>query len=298
MRDLRQRFRTVLRYFLAPAVLALSLGASQPASGTTLMRMSLAQISQAAQAIVRARCIGNSTRWDAGEIWTFTSFDIEETWSGSAPAQISVRLLGGRVGNLTSTVSGVPRFSPGEEVVLFLEHYAARRLFHRELGAGHLPHSPRRSHGRRSRRAGHRRLRRLRSGHAPLRDYWDSQSSDCDVSVARGRRSTQRSRGDSRETRVRNRHGHASRFQHAFHALSGRLPDGFDGAAIRRMPRARSVESLRVFAARSPVEHVTAAHAANDSHGRHRRNERATHRNRAGNFGFFRRMVRRHRHDD
>jgi hypothetical protein len=85
------------------------------------MRMSLAQISQAAQAIIRARCISNSTRWNAGEIWTFTSFEIEEIWSGSAPAQISVRLLGGRVGDITSTVSGVPRFSPGEEVVLFLE---------------------------------------------------------------------------------------------------------------------------------------------------------------------------------
>lgn len=124
MRNLRQRVTTVIRYVLAPAALVLSLGASQPASGTTLMRMSLAQITQAAQVIVRARCIGNSTRWDAGEIWTFTSFDVEETWSGSAPAQISVRLLGGSVGNLTSTVSGVPRFSPGEEVVLFLESTA------------------------------------------------------------------------------------------------------------------------------------------------------------------------------
>jgi hypothetical protein len=120
MRNLSQRFTAVFRYFLAPVALLLSLGANPPASGTTLMRMSLAQISQAAQVIVRARCIGSSTGWDAGEIWTFTSFKIEETWHGSAPAQVSVRLLGGRVGNITSTVSGVPRFSPGEEVVLFL----------------------------------------------------------------------------------------------------------------------------------------------------------------------------------
>jgi hypothetical protein len=32
-----------------------------------------------------------------------------------------VRLLGGRAGNLTSSVSGVPRFQAGEEVLLFLE---------------------------------------------------------------------------------------------------------------------------------------------------------------------------------
>jgi len=35
-----------------------------------------------------------------------------------------VRLLGGSVGNLTSTVSGVPRFRPGEEVILFLQNTA------------------------------------------------------------------------------------------------------------------------------------------------------------------------------
>jgi hypothetical protein len=109
------------RYALAAAVLLVTLAASRPTSATTLMRMSPAQMSQAAQLIVRARCLDNSTRWDAGEIWTFTSFDIEESWLGAAPAQISVRLLGGRVGNLTSSVSGIPRFSRGEEAILFLE---------------------------------------------------------------------------------------------------------------------------------------------------------------------------------
>ena len=122
MRNLRQQFTAVLHYVLVSTVLLFVLSTSQPASGTILMRMSLTQISQAAQVIVRARCIGKSTGWDAGEIWTFTSFETEETWSGSAPSQISVRLLGGSVGNFTSTVSGVPRFSPGEEVVLFLEN--------------------------------------------------------------------------------------------------------------------------------------------------------------------------------
>jgi hypothetical protein len=69
----------------------------------------------------RARCLANSTGWDAGEIWTLTNFEITETWRGSASGRIRVRLLGGKVGNLTSSVSSVPRFRPGEEVVLFLE---------------------------------------------------------------------------------------------------------------------------------------------------------------------------------
>jgi hypothetical protein len=96
--------------------------AAATAGATTLLRMSLAQISQTAQVIVRARCEGNFTAWDAGEIWTFTTFQVEEVWRGSLPVpQIRVRLLGGRAGNLTSNVSGVPRFRAGEDVVLFLE---------------------------------------------------------------------------------------------------------------------------------------------------------------------------------
>jgi hypothetical protein len=96
-------------------------GACGAARATTLLRMSLAEMSRMAQAIVRARCAGNSTGWDAGEIWTFTAFDAEEVWHGATPARFTVRLLGGRAGNLTSSVSGVPRFRPGEDVVLFLE---------------------------------------------------------------------------------------------------------------------------------------------------------------------------------
>ncbi len=100
---------------------ALLLAMSGEAVATTLAHMSLEQMSQTAQVIVRARCQEDATSWDAGEIWTLTSFEVEEVWRGSAPARITVRLLGGRVGNLTSSVPGVPRFRAGDEVVLFLE---------------------------------------------------------------------------------------------------------------------------------------------------------------------------------
>lgn len=95
------------------------------ARATTLKRMSVADLSRVAHAVVRLRCIENSTRWDSGEIWTFTTFDVEEIWKGSTPSRITVRLIGGEVGNLKSTVSGVPRFVRGEELILFLERTAA-----------------------------------------------------------------------------------------------------------------------------------------------------------------------------
>lgn len=88
---------------------------------TTLMQMTVAQMAHAAQEIVRARCIANATQWDKGELWTFTTFDVEESWRGAANGRITVRLLGGRTAQFTSIVSGVPRFRRGEEVILFLQ---------------------------------------------------------------------------------------------------------------------------------------------------------------------------------
>jgi hypothetical protein len=112
------------------AVLWFALGAhsaisSPRAAATTLIHMTVAQMAKVAQVIVRARCIASSTSWDAGEIWTFTDFEVQETWSGSATSRIAVRLLGGKLGNVTSTVSGVPSFHAGEDVILFLERTRA-----------------------------------------------------------------------------------------------------------------------------------------------------------------------------
>ena len=117
----------MIRTLAALALLSASFAAIQPpALATALKRMSVADLSRAAHTVVRARCVTSSTRWDGGEIWTFTTFDVEETWKGSAPAQITVRLLGGQAGNFTSTVSGVPRFAPSEELILFLERTSAQ----------------------------------------------------------------------------------------------------------------------------------------------------------------------------
>ncbi len=100
---------------------ALLLALDSSAAATTIMRMSVERMAQVSPVIVHARCLENSVAWDAGEIWTFAGFEVLEVWRGSPPAQLTVRLLGGRSGNLTSHVSGVPHFRPGEEVVLFLE---------------------------------------------------------------------------------------------------------------------------------------------------------------------------------
>jgi hypothetical protein len=115
------RGKIVLSILLALAILL----AGTAARSTTLVHMSVAQMTQTAKLVIRARCVENSIRWEDGEIWTFTTFTIGETWKGPQNPflnqYLTIRLLGGTVGHFTSNVSGIPRFSPGEEVVLFLE---------------------------------------------------------------------------------------------------------------------------------------------------------------------------------
>jgi hypothetical protein len=97
---------------------------SQAALATSFEHLTLARLARTAQIIVRARCVSNSARWDGGEIWTITTWEEIELWKGSTSGLITVRLLGGTVGSVTSNVSGVPRFRPGEDVILFLEPLA------------------------------------------------------------------------------------------------------------------------------------------------------------------------------
>jgi hypothetical protein len=89
-------------------------------NATTFARLSPEQMATNSTLIVRARCTGSVVLVERGEIWTLTSFEPRETWKGNAPPVVRVRLLGGRTRDITSYVSGVPRFRTGEEVVLFL----------------------------------------------------------------------------------------------------------------------------------------------------------------------------------
>jgi hypothetical protein len=92
---------------------------------TTLVRLSVDQLAAGSDAVARVRYVRAESRWENGSIWTITTFDVVEKWKGNLPGQIDVRLPGGRVGHLTSTVEGAPKFNPGNETVMFLQRSPA-----------------------------------------------------------------------------------------------------------------------------------------------------------------------------
>src|SRR5579863_1306799 len=110
--------RTQIRIILSLAAALLCFPAIR---ATTLARLSLDQLAAGSDAVARVRCVSAQSRWEYGSIWTITTAEVVETMKGNLPREIEVRLPGGRVGHLTSSVDGAPKFGLEDEAVLFLE---------------------------------------------------------------------------------------------------------------------------------------------------------------------------------
>ncbi len=109
----RRRFLWIL-FLTGLALLAIA------ANATTLSRLRFEELVNQATAVARVRCIGVESLWENGEIWTETRFQIVELNKGLLPGVVSVRMLGGNIGNLHSRIDGVPAFRLGEEAYVFL----------------------------------------------------------------------------------------------------------------------------------------------------------------------------------
>ena len=107
----------LLLTFLLPLVPLASVRA------TTLVRLSLDQLAAGSDAVARVNFSTAESRWENGTIWTITTAKVMETMKGNLPSEISVRLPGGRVGHLTATVEGTPRFNPGDDAIVFLKSF-------------------------------------------------------------------------------------------------------------------------------------------------------------------------------
>jgi hypothetical protein len=109
----RRRFLWIL--FLAGLALTAIV-----ANATTFARKGFDELAQQATAIGRMRCVGTESRWENGEIWTETRFEVLENYKGTLPGTVMVRMIGGSTGHFHSRIEGVPKFRAGEEVYLFL----------------------------------------------------------------------------------------------------------------------------------------------------------------------------------
>jgi len=111
------------KLFLVVAVAALALVGAQAAFATSVLKLSLQELTKKSDSIVMARVDDAVASWDAGhkEIYTYITLSVLQGVKGNKGATtITLRQLGGTVGNIASIVPGMPSFRKGEEVVVFL----------------------------------------------------------------------------------------------------------------------------------------------------------------------------------
>ncbi len=113
----------MMRRLVWAAVLAGVMAAITPAHATTMVSMSIEQLTQASSDIVQARVVSQECGWNAArtQIVTITTLAVSESLRGKAASTVRVRQLGGTVGNLTVSIPGDVVFRLQGEYVVFLE---------------------------------------------------------------------------------------------------------------------------------------------------------------------------------
>jgi len=86
-------------------------------------RLSVEQLARKADLILRGHVveIKSEESLDRRSIATVIKLSVDEQWKGRKASDVTLRQPGGTVGGITQNVSGLPRFSLGEDVIVFLQ---------------------------------------------------------------------------------------------------------------------------------------------------------------------------------
>lgn len=104
------------------AVLSAGVLLASLASATTVIPLSLEQLTQASTQVVEGRAIQSWSQWNPSHsfILTYTQFQVARTLKGETSTTLVIQQLGGKLDGITQRVSGVHVWNSGEKAVLFL----------------------------------------------------------------------------------------------------------------------------------------------------------------------------------
>jgi hypothetical protein len=105
-----------------PAV-AFALLAPLTVFASVVIAMSMEEMTHRSPLVVRGTVHRVDTQWAEGrtKIWTYSEVVVQETIKGAVRTSVLVKQPGGVIGSIGERVSGAAVFTPGEDVVLFLE---------------------------------------------------------------------------------------------------------------------------------------------------------------------------------
>jgi hypothetical protein len=98
------------------------------ASATTVVPMSVEELTRAASEVIEAHAKRSWSSWNAQHtlIYTYTTFEVTKRLKGATTESVTVKQVGGSADGYTQKVSGVRQFQEGEDALLFLRPSVAR----------------------------------------------------------------------------------------------------------------------------------------------------------------------------
>lgn len=90
---------------------------------TTSQRLSLEQLAKEGDLVIRGHVqeMKGQEPSDRSAITTTVVISVEEQWKGPKVSTVTLKQPGGTAGEITQRVMGVPQFSVGEELILFVK---------------------------------------------------------------------------------------------------------------------------------------------------------------------------------
>src|SRR5665213_2021493 len=112
-----------MKFAAIPLLFAFALLVS-PCRAISVIPPSFADLVAKAEQIDRVEVTAVNGQWDTGPqgnvVHTYVQCRVLRTLKGDAQATVTVRLLGGQVGNYRMEIPGVPTFEVGARYILFL----------------------------------------------------------------------------------------------------------------------------------------------------------------------------------
>ena len=96
-----------------------------PAPATTVVPPTFSELVNESDYIVRAVVKSVTSEWRGapgqGSIFTRVELEVREVIAGAPPQPLVLEMLGGKVGDQEMAIQGAPRFSVGQEDILFVQ---------------------------------------------------------------------------------------------------------------------------------------------------------------------------------
>ena len=105
-------------------VLMLLVSAAVPASATTLVRQGVDQLTLENERVVEAKILDTHSHWNADHTFILTDVraPLTRVFKGPENESVTLTLMGGTVGEVTTLLVGGAELVPGSEYFLFLAH--------------------------------------------------------------------------------------------------------------------------------------------------------------------------------